>query len=518
MSITKQRPGLIVLAMALGIFMASLDNTIVSACIASVIKDLSGFDKMSWVFTAYALAATSTMLVFGKLSDIYGRKLFFLIGVGLFLAGSALCGQAHNMTELILFRVIQGIGSGALFPISFTIIFTVFGDPKQAAKLSGIFAGIFGISSIAGPQLGTWINDTLSWRWCFYVNVPIGIVSFLALLVSLKETKSQHRPKIDFLGTFLLIVTVVSIMLALSWGGKDYAWSSWQIVGLFATALLGCILFILVEMRAEEPILPLHLFKNRIVTGTSITTFTQGALMFSAITYIPIFSVAVLGQANSNNLLTPLMLSLLAGATISGFIMFKFSYRLLLGGSMLMGIVSSYLLYTVAHDVSKWTMIGIMILLGFFAIGPLMSIAQNAISQNVEMKYIGISSSLIGFWRNIGGVLGASITATIVNNDYKQNLTDGAAAHHIPAKVVDVISNPDVLMHAGDKLQLPPQILGFVRDTLGTAINHGFLLSMIASAIGFVIALTIPGKLERRNPTQAQQTQQTMQPDVTTAG
>ncbi|WP_409345014.1 DHA2 family efflux MFS transporter permease subunit [Paenibacillus sp. MBLB4367] len=495
MQASKQNTGLIVLSMALGLLMSSLDNTIVSACISDVIKDIGGFDKMTWIFTAYMLAATSTMLIFGKMSDLFGRKLFYLIGIGLFLLGSALCGMAQTVDQLIWFRVIQGIGSGALFPISFTIIYTVFGDPKQAAKLSGVFGAIFGLSSVAGPQLGTFIAEHWSWRWCFYVNVPIGIASFLILLFALKESRSEAKPKIDYLGTVLLIASTVSLMLALEWGGKEYAWSSWQILTLFTVAGVSGVLFIPVERRAKEPVLPLHLFKNRMVAGTSIVCFCQGAIMFSAVTYLPIFSVAVLQQANSNSVLTPMMASVIAGAMGFGFLQTKFAFRTLMLFSMAMGVLVSILLATVGVDAGKGYMILLMIILGFGAVGPMMSVAQNAVAANVEAKYMGISSSVVGFWRSIGGVLGASIMATIVNNDLKQRITDEAAKQQIPAEQIDKMANPELLMRAGDSI--PPQMHDFLRDALGTAINHGFILCICVAGVGIVTAMFVgPGRLD----------------------
>jgi EmrB/QacA subfamily drug resistance transporter len=489
----KEKTGLIILAMALGLLMASLDNTITSSAISHIIKDIGGFDKVSWVFTAYMLASTSTMLVFGKMSDLFGRKLFYLIGISIFLIGSALCGTATDITQLIIFRAIQGIGSGALFPISFTIIFTIFNDPKQAAKMSGVFAGIFGLSSVAGPQIGTFLSEFWGWRWCFYVNLPIGIMSFLVLLYALKESRSDRRPKIDYLGTVFLVICTVSLMLALEWGGKDYAWSSWQIISLFATSLLVGILFILVELRAAEPVLPLSLFKNRMVVGISLACLCQGAIMFSAIAYLPIFSTAVLGQANSNGLLTPMMFSLMVGAIGFGFLQNLFSYRTLMAISMAAGIVVSYLLSTVSHNASTWYMMGLMVILGLGAIGPLMSVAQNAMAASVDRKYIGISSSIVGFWRSIGGVLGASIMATVVNNNLKTLIESGAAAHNIPADKISTLANPELLVRASGSV--PKNILDFVRDSLGTAINHGFILCIVFAVVGILAALVAgPGR------------------------
>jgi hypothetical protein len=252
-------------------------------------------------------------------------------------------------------------------------------------------------------------------------------------------------------------------------------------------------LFVLVERRAEEPILPLQLFSNRMIVGTSIACLCQGAIMFSAITYLPIFSVAVLGHANSNGLLTPMMFSLMVGAVTFGMLQMWFSFRSLMVFSMAVGIVISYLLSTVAHDTSKLYMIMLMIILGFGAIGPLMSVAQNAVAFSVDKKYMGITSSVVGFWRNIGGVLGASIMATIVNSNLKHLIRDGAEAHHIPADKIDTLADPELLIRAG--ASVPQEIRDFLRDSLGTAINHGFLLSICFAALGLIAALAVgPGR------------------------
>jgi EmrB/QacA subfamily drug resistance transporter len=503
--VANKKTGFIILAMALGLLMSALDNTITSAAISHIISDINGFDKISWVFTAYMLASTSTMLVFGKLSDMFGRKLFYMIGISIFLIGSALCGTAQDITQLIVYRAIQGIGSGAIFPISFTIIFTIFSDPKQAAKLSGVFAGIFGLSSVAGPQIGTFLAETWGWRWCFYVNLPLGILSFLVLLFALKESRSDRRPKIDYLGTLFLIISTVSLMLALEFGGKDYAWASWQIISLLAAAVVIGFLFIRVERRAHEPILPLPLFKNRMVLGMVLACLCQGAIMFSAIAYLPIFSTAVLGRANSNGLLTPMMFSLMVGAVSFGFLQRFFSFRAVIAFSMTAGIVVSYLLSVVSHDASKLYMITLMVLLGVGAIGPLMSVAQNAVALSVDRKYIGVSSSIVGFWRNIGGVLGASIMATIVNNNYNSLIQAGAVEHKMPLDQIATLANPEQLIRAG--ASLPQETMSFLRDSLGTAINHGFILCIVFGIVGLT-ATFIAGPLRFTAPAKHPEPQQ----------
>lgn len=499
MARTSQRTGLIILAMALGLLMASLDNTIVSACINKVIEDIGGFEHFNWVFTAYMLAATSTMLIFGKLSDLFGRKRFYLIGIGLFLVGSALCGMAGNIHQLILFRVIQGIGSGSVFPISFSIIFTLFADPKDAAKLSGVMGAVFGLSSVAGPQLGTLISDHLTWRWCFYVNLPIGLASMLVLFFALKESRSERKPSIDFAGAALLIVSTVSLMLGLELGGKNYAWDSWQIIGLFVLAAVGTASFLLVESKAREPMLPLPIFRDRLVLGTSILCFCQGVIMFSAITYLPIYAVAVLGRANSNGLLTPMMASLIGGAILTGFLSTFFRLRTLMFANMALGVGAAWLLYSMSPTVSYGQVVAIMILLGLGVIGPLMSMGQSAVAMSVPPRYIGISSSVVGFWRNIGGIMGASIMAVIVNRRLSDSVAEAGAKFNIPSDQLKALANPENVIRGADKL--PPDLLAYLRNAIGSAVNNGFILALCVMIFGAVVALTVgSAKLQARKP------------------
>ncbi len=487
MSGTNSKNRFIILAMALGLLMSSLDHTITSAAINHILGEIGGFESMSWVFTSYVLASTSTMLIFGKLSDLFGRKLFYLIGISVFLLGSALCGIAQTMEQLIFFRAIQGIGSGALFPITFSILFTLSSDPRYTGRISGVFAGIYGLSSVAGPQLGTFISNFLGWRWCFYVNLPIGVVAFLTLFIALQESRSMLRPKIDYPGTFSLVIATVSLMLALEWGGKQYLWSSWAILTLVALAVAASITFIFCEKKASEPILPLFLFRNRMVVATSIACLVQGAIMFAAVTYMPIFSVAVLGHSNSNGVLTPMMLSLVAGAALFGRLQTKLSFRSLMAFSMLAGIGSTAALSHLSFQISYLNLSLLMILLGFAAIGPLMSIAQNAIAYSVDKKYIGISSSLVGFCRNMGGVIGVSITAAVVNRDYQNSIAAVAESNQIPSDQLKSLYNPEILMNSAIHLDAHTQ--GLLRESLGTSIQHGYIVGIGFAVIGFLAVL-----------------------------
>jgi EmrB/QacA subfamily drug resistance transporter len=390
--------------------------------------------------------------------------------------------MAQNIEQLIVFRAIQGVGSGALLPISFTIIFSIFTDQSKAAKFTGLFAAVFGLSSVLGPQLGTWISDSFSWRWCFYINVPLGIISFIILLISLKETKSEHKPTVDYLGTIFLIITTISLMLIFEWGGKKYDWNSTEIFALSGLSIIGLILFLIVEKKAKEPILPLHLFKNKIISITSFVVFCQGTLMFSVITYIPIFAVGVLGKEGSNGLLTPMMVSVMVGASMGGLLLNKFSFRFFYVVVMISGIISSFILYSIGTDTPYYQVILLMVVVGALAIGPLMSVAQNAVTSSIPREHLGIANSLVAFWRNIGGIFGASIMATIVNHQMKDGL-ESKIPKGIPLKSID----PNVLLGSTDRI--PPQILSTIRGVLAAAINHGFIFALIVCFLGFIVSL-----------------------------
>jgi drug resistance transporter, EmrB/QacA subfamily len=498
--LAQQKKGIILMSIALGLVLTALDNTIVSASINRIIDDIGGLDKITWIYTTYALAGTSTMLIFGKLSDLFGRKTLYLIAIGIFLLGSALCGTAETIEQLSIYRVIQGIGSGGIFPISFSLIYTLYTDPKEAGKLSGIFGAVFGLSSIAGPQIGTWISETLSWRWCFYINMPFGIVSFVALLLTLRESRAETKPKIDALGAMLLVIATVCAMLVLQMGGKDEAWTSWKIIALFGVSVLAVISFFFVERQAKEPILPLQLFKNRMVTGTSIVVFCQGAIMFAAMTYLPLYTNYVLGESRLNLLLTPLMLSMICGSVLMGFILTRFKIRTVMSINMAIGIVVSCLLMSLSADVPFWQFIGMVVLLGLGVLGPLNSISQNAVAYSVEERFIGISSSLVGFFRSMGGVMGASIMAVIVNTQIAMSVKKAVAQFNLNPNSDPANHPPDTETVLRYKDQFEPEMVSFYKHAMDHAITQGFVLFLCLSIIGAIATLTVGSmKIKKRS-------------------
>ncbi|OPH47366.1 multidrug transporter [Paenibacillus ferrarius] len=493
------------MSIALGLVLTALDNTIVSASVNKILDDIGGLDKVTWIYTTYALAGTSTMLIFGKLSDLFGRKTLYLIAIGLFLLGSALCGTAQTIEQLSIYRIIQGIGSGGIFPISFSLIYTLYTDPKDSAKLSGIFSAVFGLSSIVGPQIGVWISETLSWRWCFYISVPIGIASFVSLLLVLQESRTETKPKIDVPGAMLIVIATVCSMLALDMVGKKDVWISWKIIALYGVSVLAVMSFFFVERRAKEPILPLQLFKQRIVAGTSIVVFCQGAIMFAAMTYLPLYSIYVLGESRLNLLLTPFMLSMIIGSVLISFILTRFKIRTIMVVNMAIGVVVSCLLMKLSPDIPFWQFIGLVVLLGLGVLGPLNSISQNAVTYSVEERFIGISSSLVGFCRSMGGVMGASSMAVIVNSQMAASSKTAIERFKLNPNSDPSYQPPNIETVLRNKDHFEPDLVSYFTHAMDHAITQGFVLLLCLSVIGASAALTLGSiKIKKQSEEKSQ--------------
>ncbi|WP_256759846.1 MDR family MFS transporter [Cohnella sp. WQ 127256] len=426
MDAKKSHSKLVVAGLLLGLFMAALDQTIVSTAMTTIIKKLGGFESFIWVYSAYMIAMVVSTPIFGKLSDMYGRKRFFLMGLTLFLGGSILCGTAQNMDQLIIYRAIQGIGGGALMPIVFTIIFDLFPVDKRG-KMMGLFGAVFGVSSVFGPILGGTITDYLSWRWIFYINVPIGILAIIFISKAYHESRVVRKQVIDWAGAILLTGTILCLMFGLELGGSDgWAWDSAKIISLFVGSAVLLILFLLAEKAAKDPIIKLSLFQKRLFTSSMVISLLYGGVMIAGASYIPIFIQGVFHKTatETSSVLTPMMLGVVVSSQLGGRIVSKFRYRDIMLVSVLTLLAGSLLLgFAMDTSTSRWVITLYMVIIGL-GMGVSFSLLNISTLNSVPPQYKGSASSLITFFRTIGSALGVTVFGTLQKHNFQQSVQE----------------------------------------------------------------------------------------------
>ncbi|PWK14947.1 MDR family MFS transporter [Tumebacillus permanentifrigoris] len=489
MEATKQsKLGLVVAGLLLGILMAAMDNTIVATSIGTIVSDLGGLDKFVWVTSAYMVAAMAGMPIFGKLSDMYGRKRFFVFGLIVFLAGSMLCGIAQSIEQLALYRAIQGIGGGALMPIAFTIMFDLF-PPEQRGKMSGLFGAVFGTSSIFGPLLGAYITEKISWHWVFYINVPIGIISLLLIAMFYKESLQKVKQKIDWLGAFTLVGAVVCLMFGLEFGGNQYAWDSPQIIGLFAGFVVLFISFLIAETKAAEPIIAFKMFKRRTFFTSNAVGFFYGAAFIVATVYIPIYVQGVLGGSatNSGLILLPMTVGSVVAAQVGGQLAGRMPYRNIMMFSAVVMIAGVYLLGTLTPDTTRTMLTMYMILTGFGA-GFSFSILGMSAIEGFSMRERGSASSTNTFMRSLGMTLGVTVYGILQRNLFSDRMTEALAGMG-NASGNNLGNDPRALLSPEARAQIPTPVLDKITAALSSSIAHTFLWALVPAVLALVFVL-----------------------------
>jgi EmrB/QacA subfamily drug resistance transporter len=403
----QQRVRVIFGALILVFLLASLDQTIVSTALPTIVGELGGLQHLSWVVTAYLLASTVSGPLYGKFGDLYGRKVVLQTAIVIFLAGSALCGLSQNMAELIGFRALQGLGAGGLIVTAIAVVGDVI-PPRDRGRYQGIFGGVFGVSTIIGPLLGGFFVDNLSWRWIFYVNLPIGAVAFAVIGAVFRVRPAPKQHKVDYLGAGLLAGGLSAIVLFTSLGGSTWAWDSSQIITLIVIGVVAIAGFVFVESRVQEPILPLSLFRNRTFAVTSAVGFIVGLSLFGAVTYLPLYLQIVKGvSATKSGLqLTPLMLGLLVTSVLSGQLISRWGkYRVFPIVGTAVVAVGMGLLSQLGIGTSLWTAALDMVVLGL-GLGMVMQVLVLAVQNAVDYKYLGVATSGSTMFRSIGGSIG----------------------------------------------------------------------------------------------------------------
>ena len=499
---------LTVAGLMLGLLLAALDQTIVGTAMPRIIAELQGFEHYAWVTTAYLLTSTAVVPISGKLSDMYGRKVFLLGSAAMFVLTSALCGLSQDMTQLIVFRGLQGVAGGVLTSTVFTVISQIF-PPAERGRIQGVFSGIFGLASIVGPVLGGYLTDNLSWRWVFYVNLPVGLVALLVLWFSFPNIRPVVRERrIDFVGALTLVAGVVPLLLALSWGGNDYPWTSPVILGLFAFAAVMLVLFGLVESRAIEPIIPMSLFRNSVVSVSVLALTLMAISMFGSILFIPLYIQGVIGTSatQSGTVLMPMMVVNIGSSIVGGQIISRTGrYKPVGLFGLVMMSLGMFLLSQMGSDTSYLTVVRNMIVLGL-GMGPAMPVFTLAAQNAVKMSQLGVVTSLTQFARSIGSTLGVAVFGSLLTNRFAP-----AFQASLPADVRSVVppdrlaqfQNPQALLNpqAAEAMRqqlagLGPQgeqiyaaLFGAIRIGLVTALHDVFLTGAVLSALGVLTVL-----------------------------
>ncbi|MFE7772577.1 DHA2 family efflux MFS transporter permease subunit [Streptomyces sp. NPDC057445] len=472
-------------ALLLGLLLASLDQTIVATALPTIVSEFGGMEHLSWVITAYLLASTAATPLWGKLGDQYGRKKLFQAAIILFLIGSALCGVAQDMSQLIAFRALQGLGGGGLIVLSMAIV----GDlvtPRERGRYQGLFGAVFGATSVLGPLLGGLFTEHLSWRWVFYINLPVGIVALFVTATVLRIPARGTRHTIDYLGTFLIASVATCLVLVASLGGTTWAWGSAQIIGLAVLGLVLLVVFVHVERRAAEPVLPLRLFRIHTFTLVSVISFVVGFAMFGAMIYLPSFLQVVQGvtPTMSGVHMLPMVVGLLVTSTASGQIVSRTGrWKVFPIVGTAVTALGLLLLHQLQEDTPAWEM-GLYFFVFGAGIGLVIQVLVLAAQNSVSYADLGVATSGSTFFRSIGASFGVAVFGTIFANLLNAKLADALAGHRLPPGVgpEQVAADPRAVA------QLPPGLRQMVLHAYSTSITDVFLYAAPIVLVAFVVA------------------------------
>jgi len=492
---------LLILGLMLGILLAALDQTVVSTSLPKIVADINGFEHFAWVFAGYMLGSTLVIPLAGKLSDNYGRRPIYIAGMSIFLGGSMLCGTATDIWQLIGYRFVQGLGGGMLFPVANAVVADIYA-PAERGRIQGAFGAVFGLSSVVGPFLGGWIVDNLhlfgvaSWRWVFYVNLPVGAAAIATVWTHFPRLPSRETPPFDFVGTGTLMVALASALVTTVLGGSTYAWGSPQILFLGALSAGACAAFLLAERRAVDPVVPLKLFRNPIVSVSALSVFLLGAGMFGVIGFFPTYLQGVVGfsATYSGATLIPLSIALIAGAGASGFLFKRFGYKpFALSGGLISAAGFALLLSMGTSPTLAVAIAGLM--LAGLGVGFRIQSYTIAVQNAVERRVIGAATSTILLFQTIGATFGVTVLGVLLNNAVIAEVP----AHVDPLVLQGILADPFVgghvervpslLVQPAFVAAMPPAVIQGIKDGFAIAMQVIFLAGAVLSVAAFVTTL-----------------------------
>ncbi len=512
-SLPPRRKLAILGAILLTMFLASLDQTVVGTALPRIVTDLNGASLYSWVVSAYLLSSTVTVPIYGKFSDVFGRKLMLIIGVCLFLAGSWLSGASQNMNELVAFRAIQGLGAGALFPIVMAIIGDLY-SPRDRGRFQGLFGAVFALSFIVGPFIGGWITDNVSWHWVFYVNVPFGVASLVVLAVVLPSAGHPQASirDLDYLGIVLFTVGVVPFMLGLTNKGNVNSqgqlanWTDPDVGGLMAIGLVILVVFLFAESRSKEPIIPLDLFKDRDYAVSMAAVFAFGIAMFAAVIFMPRFYQTVRGisATASGYYIWPLLVGLMGGSIGTGILISRIGrYKWLMTGGAVVMLIGGFLMTHLTAGVSDWELWAWMLILGL-GIGPAMAGFTVVVQNAVPMNRLGVATSTLTFLRQIGASVGLAAAGTIFSSSFANRLPANLAEEGVPSPLIpQLVKLSGALQNVGNgrallehilpaQLQpMIPKIIAGANNALALSIGDLFWITIVSGVLGLTCTLIL---------------------------
>ncbi|SCE75988.1 MDR family MFS transporter [Micromonospora chokoriensis] len=497
--LNRQQIRLLMLGLMTGMLLAALDQTIVGTALPTIVGELGGINHYSWVVTAYLLASTASTPLYGKMADLYGRRPVFLFSIGTFLVGSLLAGLSQNMTQLIVTRGIQGLGAGGLLTLAFTIISDVV-SPRERGRYQGLFGAVFGISSVAGPLVGGYFAET-DWRWIFYINVPLAILAIVVCYHVMRLIPFERREhSIDWLGAGLLVAGVSALLLALSWGGTEYAWGSGVIISLFVVGAVLGVLFVLQEARVAEPILPLRLFRSATFALANSALLIIGLVMFGSIIFIPLYLQIVKGASptRSGLLMLPMMAGIIITSILTGRAMTRIGrYKWFpVAGSVTL-LAGMFLFTRLEVTTSLWVAFGFMVVIGV-GLGLCMQSLILAVQNAVSVRDLGAGTSSATFFRSLGGSFGVAILGTVLSSRLTGGLADrlpGAIAQLPPQEQAAVAASGGANISINDPatiLALPGPVRAAIQGAFVDALDMVFLTAGLIAILAVVVTLTLP--------------------------